>query len=241
MPRRTFGYARARSGGARRRDHPSRRSRPARITGRSPPPSISARTRPALRARSRAVSDYRVVGQNAPRARPRRQGVRRARLCPRHGARRHGACARRAPAAPRRDDRDDRRGRDPARRARADRDRPRRQFPRDPRRRRDGRRSRRRGRAGLMSTWDGVDAINPFQEEARWLLQQPSIDRTIGAAAADPTPRGAALRGDLYPRCTSPTPRSRRPAGSLSTATGSSRCGRIRRASTRCALRWRGP
>jgi CO/xanthine dehydrogenase Mo-binding subunit len=28
--------------------------------------------------------------------------------------------------------------------------------------------------------WDGVDAINPLQEEARWLLQQPSIDRTIG-------------------------------------------------------------
>jgi len=29
-------------------------------------------------------------------------------------------------------------------------------------------------------SWDGVDPINPFQEEARWLLQQPSIDRTIG-------------------------------------------------------------
>jgi nicotinate dehydrogenase subunit B len=29
--------------------------------------------------------------------------------------------------------------------------------------------------------WDGVEAINPFQEEARWLLQQPSIDRVIGA------------------------------------------------------------
>jgi nicotinate dehydrogenase subunit B len=28
--------------------------------------------------------------------------------------------------------------------------------------------------------WDGVDPINPYQEEARWLLQQPSIDRTIG-------------------------------------------------------------
>src|ERR1700730_5594387 len=34
--------------------------------------------------------------------------------------------------------------------------------------------------------WDGVDAINPFQEEARWLLQQPSIDRTIGPAPPDP-------------------------------------------------------
>src|SRR6516225_3956803 len=29
-------------------------------------------------------------------------------------------------------------------------------------------------------SWDGVDPINPFQEEARWLLQQPSIDRSIG-------------------------------------------------------------
>jgi nicotinate dehydrogenase subunit B len=28
--------------------------------------------------------------------------------------------------------------------------------------------------------WEGVDAINPFQEEARWLLQQPSIDRVVG-------------------------------------------------------------
>ena len=38
--------------------------------------------------------------------------------------------------------------------------------------------------------WDGVDAINPQQEEARWLLQQPSIDRVIGPAApSDPGPR----------------------------------------------------
>ena len=29
--------------------------------------------------------------------------------------------------------------------------------------------------------WDGVDPINPFQEEARWLLQQPSLDRVVGA------------------------------------------------------------
>ena len=28
--------------------------------------------------------------------------------------------------------------------------------------------------------WEGADAINPLQEEARWLLQQPSIDRVIG-------------------------------------------------------------
>src|SRR5215467_5067845 len=34
-------------------------------------------------------------------------------------------------------------------------------------------------------SWDGVDPINPFQEEARWLLQQPSIDRIIGPARPD--------------------------------------------------------
>src|SRR6266446_10909043 len=37
--------------------------------------------------------------------------------------------------------------------------------------------------------WDGVDPINPYQEEARWLLQQPSIDRTIGPPPpSEPTP-----------------------------------------------------
>jgi CO/xanthine dehydrogenase Mo-binding subunit len=37
--------------------------------------------------------------------------------------------------------------------------------------------------------WDGVDAINPFQEEARWLLQQPSLDRVVGAPPPSaPTP-----------------------------------------------------
>ena len=37
--------------------------------------------------------------------------------------------------------------------------------------------------------WDGVDPINPFQEEARWLLQQPAIDRVVGAPPPSaPTP-----------------------------------------------------
>ncbi len=37
--------------------------------------------------------------------------------------------------------------------------------------------------------WDGVEAINPFQEEARWLLQQPSIDQVVGPPLpSDPTP-----------------------------------------------------
>ena len=37
-------------------------------------------------------------------------------------------------------------------------------------------------------TWDGVDPINPYQEEARWLLQQPSLDRLVGAPPPDPAP-----------------------------------------------------
>ena len=37
--------------------------------------------------------------------------------------------------------------------------------------------------------WDGIDPINPFQEEARWLLQQPAIDRVVGAPPPSaPTP-----------------------------------------------------
>ncbi|MFI4948756.1 MAG: molybdopterin cofactor-binding domain-containing protein [Alphaproteobacteria bacterium] len=36
--------------------------------------------------------------------------------------------------------------------------------------------------------WDGVDPINPYQEEARWLLQQPSMDRIVGAPPAAPAP-----------------------------------------------------
>ena len=36
--------------------------------------------------------------------------------------------------------------------------------------------------------WDGVEALNPYQEEARWLLQQPSVDQTLGVPPTDPTP-----------------------------------------------------
>jgi len=37
--------------------------------------------------------------------------------------------------------------------------------------------------------WDGIEAINPFQEEARWLLQQPSIDRVVGSPVpSEPAP-----------------------------------------------------
>jgi CO/xanthine dehydrogenase Mo-binding subunit len=47
--------------------------------------------------------------------------------------------------------------------------------------------------------WDGVDPINPAQEEARWLLQQPSIDRIVGAPPADPAP-AATRREASYTR-----------------------------------------
>ncbi len=37
-------------------------------------------------------------------------------------------------------------------------------------------------------SWDGIDPINPGQEEARWLLQRPSIDRVLGPEPVDPAP-----------------------------------------------------
>jgi nicotinate dehydrogenase subunit B len=43
--------------------------------------------------------------------------------------------------------------------------------------------------APLHVTWDNVEPINPLQEEARWLLQQPTIDQSLGA------PPAAALAG----------------------------------------------
>ena len=47
--------------------------------------------------------------------------------------------------------------------------------------------------------WDGIDPINPFQEEARWLLQQPSIDQSAGSPPAAP-PAGAARREASFTR-----------------------------------------
>ena len=70
-------------------------------------------------------------------------------------------------------------------------------------------------------TWDGIDPINPFQEEARWLLQQPSIDRVVGAPPADPRAGSRALRGDLYADAHRPCLDRRRPAGWRSIATAS--------------------
>src|SRR5215475_5943029 len=48
--------------------------------------------------------------------------------------------------------------------------------------------------------WDGVDPINPYQEEARWLLQQPSIDRTFGSPPASERAPAAARCEATYTR-----------------------------------------
>ncbi|HEX2150587.1 MAG TPA: molybdopterin cofactor-binding domain-containing protein, partial [Stellaceae bacterium] len=48
-------------------------------------------------------------------------------------------------------------------------------------------------------TWDGVEPLSPFQEEARWLLQQPSLDREVGAPPADPV-SGATRREASFTR-----------------------------------------
>jgi CO/xanthine dehydrogenase Mo-binding subunit len=47
--------------------------------------------------------------------------------------------------------------------------------------------------------WDGVEPLSPYQEEARWLLQQPALDREVGAPPADPAP-GAARREATFTR-----------------------------------------
>jgi CO/xanthine dehydrogenase Mo-binding subunit len=56
------------------------------------------------------------------------------------------------------------------------------------------------GAAPNHVSWDGVDAINPFQEEARWLLQQPSIDRVIGPAPPSAPTSGMARHQATYTR-----------------------------------------
>ena len=48
--------------------------------------------------------------------------------------------------------------------------------------------------------WDGVEPIAPFQEEARWLLQQPSIDRVIGPPPPADRSAGASRYEATYTR-----------------------------------------
>src|SRR5437763_8047617 len=40
--------------------------------------------------------------------------------------------------------------------------------------------------------WNNVEALNPMSQEGRWLLQQPSIDKTHGAPPTDPAPAARA-------------------------------------------------
>jgi CO/xanthine dehydrogenase Mo-binding subunit len=48
-------------------------------------------------------------------------------------------------------------------------------------------------------TWAGVEPRNPQAQEANWLLQQPSVDRTVGAPEAIPV-RGQARYEQTYSR-----------------------------------------
>ncbi|MGE5271057.1 MAG: molybdopterin cofactor-binding domain-containing protein [Thiohalocapsa sp.] len=48
-------------------------------------------------------------------------------------------------------------------------------------------------------TWEGVEPLAPYQEEARWLLQQPSVDNLVGPPPGEPTP-GAVRRSATYTR-----------------------------------------
>jgi CO/xanthine dehydrogenase Mo-binding subunit len=48
--------------------------------------------------------------------------------------------------------------------------------------------------------WDRVDPLSPYQEEARWLLQQPSIDNLWGDPPISPPERGAKLYEATYTR-----------------------------------------
>ena len=91
---------------------------PDRIIGRSPARSISPPKRPEA-AFASASPTLHNIGASSAAPRSSGQDFRRCGLHPRHAARRHGACPRRAPAEPRRDDRRDRRSGDPPRRQRA--------------------------------------------------------------------------------------------------------------------------
>src|SRR5579864_8382330 len=39
--------------------------------------------------------------------------------------------------------------------------------------------------------WDGLEPLNPAQEEGRWLLQRPTIDQSLGAQPTAPIPGAA--------------------------------------------------
>jgi len=85
---------------------------------------------------------------------------------------------------------------------------------------------------------DGIDLINPAQEEARWLLQRPSIDRVLARRCPIPRPPGAP-RSEFHPHAHRHA--SVGPSSALAVyKDGHLTVCRIPRASTRCARRWRG-
>ncbi len=196
-----FGHAARRSRGAGRRDPPSWASRPGRITGRSRRLSICGAT-PLGRARGRS---RRATTASSAVTQPRVDLAAKVFGQPVfvHDMAMDGmaACPRRAPAAPRRDDR---------RRS----TRPRSAVP--PRAPidflRDGNflaiigadETAVEAAAAVAPghvAWDGVEPISPAQEEARWLLQQPT-DRPRRSAPppADASAGGQPLRSATYTR-----------------------------------------
>ena len=218
--RRRCWAVRGRSLGRGRRRHPSRQP-----TGQdywSLAAAVDLGRHASGRAMPKPARGYRVVGPQRPARRSRRQGVRRAGLCPRHGARRHAACTGRAPAAPRRDDPDRRRGRFAPRGQGADRDRPRRQFPRHIRSRRN--RSSKPSRRSRQTMWCGTTSTRStrFRKRRAGCCSSP---RSTGLSAPRNHPprhrRQAATRRPT-PACTSPTLRWRRLAAWPCFATGGS-------------------
>ena len=121
-----------------------------------------------------------------------------------------------------------------------DRDHPRRQFPRDPRRRRDRRRSRRRGcarpcrlgrgRRDQSVPGRGALAVAAALDRPDRRRRRPPIRRRRRAGYEATYTRMHIAHASVAPSCG---------AGALSRR-ASCRCGRIRRASIRCARRWPG-
>ena len=180
------------------------------ITGRSPPRSISPAMRPA--GAPKAPREHRVIGQNAPRVDLAAKVFGAAGLYPRHDVGRHGARARRAPAAPRRHDRHARRGGDP---------------PRRQRRRSISSAAAISSRSSAptkplsmppprwrRAMWSGTASTRStrFRKRRAGCCSSP---RSTGRSARrrHPPRPGGAPRGDLYPHAHRPCLGRRRPAG----------------------------
>jgi len=83
--------------------------------------------------------------------------------------------------------------------------------------------------------WDGVEELNPLQEDARWLLQQPSLDLLVGAPSPSAAVTAASRYEATYTRM-HVAHASLAPSCAIALYRGRGlRCGRIRRVSIRCA------